>query len=130
MSVPTLGSLHCVPALDRPDLLATPVAEALRAAGAPEGLFALVSGREVGTALVQAYLASGKAMYLDRARQSAEFIVARLRNPAGGYFDCAGGEVDLRKSPLTDPDQNGAAASFFLSFVRAGGDATCRQAAQ
>lgn len=29
------------------------VAEALRSAGAPEGLFALVSGREVGTALVQ-----------------------------------------------------------------------------
>ena len=29
------------------------VAEALRGAGAPEGLFALVSGREVGTALVQ-----------------------------------------------------------------------------
>ena len=29
------------------------VTEALRAAGAPEGLFALVSGREVGTALVQ-----------------------------------------------------------------------------
>lgn len=30
MSVPTLGSLVCVPALDRPDLLAVPVAEALR----------------------------------------------------------------------------------------------------
>ena len=30
MSVPTLGTLKCVPALDRPDLLADPVAEALR----------------------------------------------------------------------------------------------------
>lgn len=30
MSVPTLGSLVCVPALDRPDLLAEPVAEAMR----------------------------------------------------------------------------------------------------
>ena len=30
MSVPTLGTLHCVPALDRPDLLAEPVAAALR----------------------------------------------------------------------------------------------------
>ena len=98
--------------------------------GAPRLPGLLEDQAQVGTALVQAYLASGKAMYLDRARQSAEFIVARLRNPAGGYFDCAGGEVDLRKSPLTDPDQNGAAASFFLSFVRAGGDATCRQAAQ
>ena len=29
MSLPTLGSLACVPALDRPDLLAAPVAEAL-----------------------------------------------------------------------------------------------------
>ena len=31
MSVPTLGTLHCVPALDRPDLLSEPVAAALRA---------------------------------------------------------------------------------------------------
>jgi prolyl-tRNA editing enzyme YbaK/EbsC (Cys-tRNA(Pro) deacylase) len=30
MPVPTLGSLVCLPALDRPDLLADPVAEALR----------------------------------------------------------------------------------------------------
>lgn len=30
MSVPTLGTLECVPALDRPDLLAAPVAEVLR----------------------------------------------------------------------------------------------------
>ncbi len=30
MSVPTLGSLVCVPALQRPDLLAAPVADALR----------------------------------------------------------------------------------------------------
>ncbi|HEY0773250.1 MAG TPA: hypothetical protein VGD51_04145, partial [Nocardioidaceae bacterium] len=30
MSVPTLGSLVCVPALDRPDLLAPSVADALR----------------------------------------------------------------------------------------------------
>ncbi|HEX6248567.1 MAG TPA: YbaK/EbsC family protein [Nocardioidaceae bacterium] len=29
MAVPTLGSLHCVPALERPDLLAPPVAVAL-----------------------------------------------------------------------------------------------------
>lgn len=30
MPVPTLGSLTCLPALDRPDLLADPVADALR----------------------------------------------------------------------------------------------------
>jgi prolyl-tRNA editing enzyme YbaK/EbsC (Cys-tRNA(Pro) deacylase) len=30
MTVPTLGSLECVPALERPDLLADPVAAALR----------------------------------------------------------------------------------------------------
>ncbi len=30
MSVPSLGTLKCVPALDRPDLLAAPVAETLR----------------------------------------------------------------------------------------------------
>lgn len=37
MSVPTLGTLKSVPALDRPDLLATPVADALRSwAGTPQ----------------------------------------------------------------------------------------------
>jgi prolyl-tRNA editing enzyme YbaK/EbsC (Cys-tRNA(Pro) deacylase) len=38
MSVPTLGSLKCVPALDRPDLLAVPVAEALRSWHRAEGV--------------------------------------------------------------------------------------------
>ncbi len=85
---------------------------------------------QVGTALVQAYLASGDAIYLDRARQTADFIIARLRNAAGGYFDSTVGEIALRKLPLTDLDQNGAAASFFLRLARASGTAQYREAAR
>jgi uncharacterized protein len=84
----------------------------------------------VGTALVQAHLLNGDTVQLDRARQTADWIIARLRNPAGGYFDCAGGELALRKLPLTDLDQNGGLASFFLRLARASGAEKYREAAR
>ena len=77
---------------------------------------------QMGTALVQAYFASGDAKYLERARELADFIVARLRNSAGGYFDLIADETGIRKVRLTDVDQNGAAASFFLRLFQAAGD--------
>lgn len=98
--------------------------------GAPRVPGLLEDQAQVGTALVQAYLAGGDAIHLDRARQTADFISARLRNPAGGYFDFSGGEIALRKFPLTDLDQNGAAAIFFLRLGRASGDARYRDAAR
>ena len=85
---------------------------------------------QVGESLLEAFSYTGDATHLDRARMCADFIAARLRNPAGGYFDCLEEENALRKLPLTDLDQNGAAASFFLRLARASGVRQYREAAE
>lgn len=85
---------------------------------------------QTGAALLEAYSFTGERGYLDRARQSADFISLRLRSPAGGYFDCMEGDGPLRKSPLRDLDQNGAAAMFFLQLARTTGDGQYREAAR
>ena len=79
--------------------------------------------------MIQAYRASGDAKYLERARETAELIIGRLTNPAGGYFDLLADGIGLIKFQLTDLDQNGAAASFFLRLARAAGDTRYREAA-
>jgi len=72
----------------------------------------------VGIALMRAYRASTDAKYFDRARQIADFVIARLKNPAGGYFDLGTAGVGFSHLRLTDLDQNGAAASFFLMLAK------------
>ena len=42
---------------------------------------------QMGIALLRAYAVTGRAAYLDRARQLAEFILTELNNPAGGFYD-------------------------------------------
>ncbi|MEX0806175.1 MAG: DUF255 domain-containing protein [Candidatus Binatia bacterium] len=85
---------------------------------------ALVSGLiddqvHMGMALLKAYRANGESKYLERATSLAEFILARLRNPNGGYYDiCAPGPA-LLHFRLTLIGQNGAAASFFLALAGA-----------
>ena len=74
---------------------------------------------QMGMALLKAYRATGESQYLERATSLAEFILARLRNPNGGYYDiCAPGPA-LLNFRLTLIGQNGAAASFFLALARA-----------
>jgi uncharacterized protein len=73
----------------------------------------------MGTALVQAHKATGEAKYLERAKQLAEFILARLKNPAGGYYDIAVPGPAYLSFRLTLIEQNGAAASFFLALAEA-----------
>ena len=90
--------------------------------GAPQLAGLLEDQTQVGTALVQAYLASGDGKYLERARELADFIIARFKNSTGGYFDLIGNEVGIRNVRLTDVDQNGAAASFFLRLFQAADD--------
>jgi uncharacterized protein len=97
--------------------------------GAPRLPGLLEDQVRVGSAMLQAHLTTRDAVYLERARETAEFVIARLRNPAGGYFDSVGGEIALRKLPLTDLDQNGAAASFFLRLSRASGETRYQEAA-
>ena len=77
---------------------------------------------QVGNALIQAYFVTGDGSYLERARALADFIILRLRNTVGGYFDLMADEMGIRKVPLTDVDQNGATALFFLRLCRAAGD--------
>ena len=72
---------------------------------------------------------TGEAKYVERAEDLAEFILARLKNPAGGYYDiCTPGAAYL-KVRLTLIEQNGPAASFFLGLADATGDMRYRDAA-
>jgi uncharacterized protein YyaL (SSP411 family) len=89
----------------------------------------LVDQARMGTALVQAYSAAGEIKCLERARELAEFIVTRLTNPAGGYFDLVPAEVGLLRFPLTEIEQNGAAAWFFLKLAQAANEPKYRERA-
>ncbi|HYT53595.1 MAG TPA: DUF255 domain-containing protein [Verrucomicrobiae bacterium] len=88
--------------------------------GAPHVQGLLDDQARMGAALVEAYHASGEAAYLERARELAEFILARLRNPEGGYFDLGTGELGFLKFRLTAIEQNGATAFFLLKLAQAG----------
>jgi uncharacterized protein YyaL (SSP411 family) len=83
----------------------------------------------VGTAMLEAYGASGDPKYLEWARADAEFILGRLKNPAAGFYDCAGREHGVLVFPLMDLDQNGTTATFFLRMAEASGDPKYHQAA-
>jgi uncharacterized protein len=71
----------------------------------------------MGTALMQAHRSTGEAKYLERARAMAEFILSRLKNPDGGYYDLAVPSYAYLTFRLTLIEQNGAAASFFLALA-------------
>lgn len=83
----------------------------------------------VGIAMLDAYSMSAEAKYLERAQMNSEFILQRLRNPAGGFYDREARELGFLKFPLTNPDQNGAAATFFLRMAEATNDPLYREAA-
>ncbi|HEY2917452.1 MAG TPA: DUF255 domain-containing protein [Candidatus Binatia bacterium] len=90
----------------------------------------LIDQARMGTALVQAYSASGEIKYLERARKLAEFILTRLTNPDGGYFDLSVCGLDLLKFRLTEIEQNGAAAWFCLKLAAAAGEPKYFEAAR
>jgi uncharacterized protein YyaL (SSP411 family) len=71
----------------------------------------------MGTALLKAHKASGEGQYLERAKQLAEFILAQLKNPDGGYYDIAVLGSAYLSFRLTLIEQNGATASFFLALA-------------
>jgi uncharacterized protein YyaL (SSP411 family) len=82
-----------------------------------------------GTALIEAHRATGEAKYLERAKESAEFILARLKNPDGGYYDLAVPGSAYLSFRHTLIEQNGAAASFFRALAEATGNLRYRDAA-
>jgi len=83
----------------------------------------------MGSALVRAYQATGDGEYVGRAQRLAEFTLAELTNPAGGFYDICAQESTALKLRLTLIEQNGAAAAFFLSLAQATKDASHRGAA-
>jgi len=83
-----------------------------------------------GTALVHAFLATHDEKYLERARELAEFIIAHLKNPGGGYFDLCASELGFRKFSLTEISQNGVAASFFLKLAQVANAPKYREASR
>jgi hypothetical protein len=82
-----------------------------------------------GIAMLEAFRTSGDTTYLERARTGGELILTRLKNPRGGFFDRNTRELGFIKFPLTDLDQNGAAATFFMMLGRAAGDSKYHEAA-
>ena len=98
--------------------------------GSPRLPGLLVDQARMGTALIQAYSASGEIEYLERARELAEFILTRLTNPAGGYFDLSAPCLDLLKLRLTEIEQNGVVAWFFLKLAQTANEPKYSEAAR
>jgi uncharacterized protein YyaL (SSP411 family) len=83
----------------------------------------------MGNALLKAYSINRDTRYLDRATALGEFILARLKNPQGGYYDIEIPGPALSGFRLTLIAQNGAVASFFLELAEATQDNRYRDAA-
>jgi uncharacterized protein YyaL (SSP411 family) len=85
---------------------------------------------QMGSALLRAYQVTGEVEYVDRSRRLAAFILSELKNPAGGFYDICTPDSAALKVRLILIEQNGAAASFFLSLAQATKDAKYRDAAR
>jgi uncharacterized protein YyaL (SSP411 family) len=83
----------------------------------------------MGSALLKAHSITRESRYLERATALAEFILARLKSPQGGYYDLDMPGPALAGFRLTLIGQNGAAASFFLALAEATQDGQYRDPA-
>ena len=83
----------------------------------------------MGIALLKAHSITRDTRYLDRATALAEFILVRLKNPQGGYYDIDVPGPALSAFRLTLIAQNGRAASFFLTLAQAAQNSRYRDAA-
>ncbi len=83
----------------------------------------------IGRALLDAYETTAERNYLEQARELAAFIVARFKNPDGGYFDLQQSGFAYLSFRLTLIEQNGPAASFFLKLAAVTGNPHWREAA-
>ncbi|HEX9142815.1 MAG TPA: DUF255 domain-containing protein [Candidatus Binatia bacterium] len=98
--------------------------------GAPRVHGLLNDQTAMGTALLEAYGVTRDAKYLERARELAEFIWVRLKNPGGGYYDISTEGPAYLQLRLTLIEQNGPAASFFLALAETTGEPRYREAAR
>ena len=83
----------------------------------------------MGTALLKAHRATGEVKYLEAAGELADFILARLKNADGGYYDVASPGFAYLSFRLALIEQNGPAVLFFLALAEATGNAIYRDAA-
>jgi uncharacterized protein YyaL (SSP411 family) len=83
----------------------------------------------MGSALLKAHSITRESRYLERATALAEFILARLKSPQGGYYDTDVPGPALAGFRLTLIGQNGAVASFLLELAAATQDNRYRHAA-
>ncbi|MCY4485680.1 MAG: DUF255 domain-containing protein [Deltaproteobacteria bacterium] len=83
----------------------------------------------MGRALISGFETTHDSLFRQRAEVLADFVRARLRNPAGGYFDIAEKGPAYLHYPLTLITENGAAARFFLELFDLTGKAEHRDAA-
>lgn len=97
--------------------------------GAPRVHGLLNDQTAMGTALLWAHRVTGDTKYLDRARELAEFVWVRLKNPAGAYYDVSTQGPAYLQLRLTLIEQNGPAASFFLGLAETTGELRYREAA-
>lgn len=98
--------------------------------GAPHLEGMLNDQARMGTALIHAYRNTREGKYLERARELAEFILGRLKNPDSGYYDLPAQGVAYLSFQLTLIEQNGTAALFFLQLAEATREAKYREAAE
>lgn len=82
-----------------------------------------------GTALLDAYRVLGLEIYLDRAKQVADEILARHRNPAGGFFDISVRGPAALQYPMTPLIHNSDTSLFLLKLAAFGGRDEYREAA-
>ncbi|HUK41399.1 MAG TPA: DUF255 domain-containing protein [Candidatus Acidoferrales bacterium] len=87
--------------------------------GAPHLEGMLNDQTRMGIALTCAYRSSGEAKHLERAKDLGEFVLAKLKNPGGGYYDIPVEGIGYLGLRLTLIDQNGTAALFFLNLAEA-----------
>jgi len=85
--------------------------------GAPHLDGMLNDQTRMGTALIHAHTNTGDGKYLERAKELAEVILKRLKNPDGGYHDLPAQGAAYLSLRLTLIEQNGAAALFFLALA-------------
>jgi hypothetical protein len=83
----------------------------------------------MGNALLKAYSITQHKRYLESATALANFILERLKNPQGGYYDSEIPGPALAGFRLTLIAQNGRAATFFLALADATQDTRYRDAA-
>jgi uncharacterized protein YyaL (SSP411 family) len=98
--------------------------------GAPHLEGMLNDQARMGTALVRAHRNTAEGKYLERAKELAEFILGRLKNPDGGYYDLPAQGAAYLSFRLTLIEQNGAAALFFLQLTETTREARYHEAAR